>query len=69
MTGSAKHAIPQITKVCFTTNGYVDALAELAEQDRLHKVEYFGGEEDDDLECGESIRFGSQRDSLGSEDG
>ncbi|KAL8717274.1 MAG: hypothetical protein Q9225_005461, partial [Loekoesia sp. 1 TL-2023] len=32
---------PQTTKLCFTTDGYVDTLAQLVEQDRLAKVQYF----------------------------
>lgn len=30
----------QITKLCFTTDGYVDALAQLVENDSLDKIEY-----------------------------
>ena len=42
-------------KVCFTSDGYVDALAELASRDEVEKVEYaeeagqFGAEESSDL--------------------
>lgn len=47
--------LERVMKVCFTSDGYVDALAELASRDEVEKVEYaeeagqFGAEESSDL--------------------
>lgn len=55
------HTLSQITKLCLASNGYVDALAELVEQDRLDKVEYL--DEASEHLGEEGIRLGPEHDS------
>ncbi|KAF5629628.1 uncharacterized protein FTJAE_8509 [Fusarium tjaetaba] len=48
------------TKICFTTEGYVDGLAQAVELQLLHKVEYdLETTETTSMEVGETLKWGS----------